>query len=72
MTDEVRPVDPDDPSADIGTGAKELEVSRADGLEEDATTAELVEVFPNVVAKIDGVLPAELGLVLEPLNVGLL
>lgn len=71
MNDEVRPVDPDDPSEDIGAGAGELEVSRVDGLAEDTTTAELVEVFPNVVAVV-GVLPAELGLVLEPLNVGLL
>lgn len=54
MNDEVRPVDPDDPSEDIGAGAGELEVSRADGLAEDTTTAELVEVFPNVVAVVGG------------------
>jgi len=71
MTDDVRPVDPDEPSEIGGTGGGELEVSQTDSLEESSTTAELVEVFPNVVAVV-GALPAELGLVLEPLNAGLL
>src|SRR3546814_6698434 len=70
MTDDIRPVDPDDPPESTGAGAGEWEISGADDLEA-ATAAELVEVFPNVVAVL-GVIPAELGLVLEPLNVGLL
>src|SRR3546814_16791131 len=67
MTDDIRPVDPYDPPESTGAGAGEWEISGADDLEA-ATAAELVEVFPNVVAVL-GVLPAELGLVLEPLNV---
>ena len=70
MPPEVPPTDTEDVPENHGESPEDLSaaVERVQG---ETSTTELVEVFPGVVAVV-GALPAELELVLEPLNSGLL
>lgn len=70
MTEDVPPVGSEVPAPRVEKDDVPQEISLDDG-DEASTTTELVEVFPNVVAVL-GEVPTELGLILEPLNAGLL